>query len=114
VSWRASTGFLVRYESADGVVDIPYDAQDAGQVALAYCATVHKSQGCEFPAVVLVVGWDSYMLLRRPMVYTALTRARERLVVLAEEGALERAAATEDDSVRHQDLEGAASRAAPD
>lgn len=112
VSWRASTGFLVRYESGDGAVDIPYDAQDAGQVALAYCATVHKSQGCEFPAVVLVVGWDSYMLLRRPMVYTALTRARERLVVLAEEGALERAAATEDDSVRLQDLEGAAARAA--
>jgi exodeoxyribonuclease V alpha subunit len=111
---REPSGFVVRYETGEGVADVRYGRDEAGEVALAYAATVHKSQGCEFPAVVLAVGWDSYMLLRRNLIYTAITRARERLIVLAEEGALERAAATEDDLVRHQDLEGAARAVAPD
>lgn len=110
---RDPAGFVVRFESGSGAVGVKYGRDEAGQVALAYAATVHKAQGCEFPAVVLLVGWDSYLLLKRNLLYTAFTRARERLVVLAEEGALERAAATEDDSVRYQDLAGAAEGAAP-
>jgi len=110
---REPAGFVVRFETGEGPADVRYGRDEAGEVALAYAATVHKSQGCEFPAVVLAVGWDSYMLLRRNLIYTAITRARERLIVLAEEGALERAAAMEDDLVRHQDLEGAARAVAP-
>jgi exodeoxyribonuclease V alpha subunit len=48
---------------------------------LAYAVTVHKSQGSEYPAVVIPITTQHYILLQRNLIYTAVTRAR-RLVVL--------------------------------
>lgn len=80
---------VVRFDSGE---EVAYWAGDAGQLALAYALTVHKAQGSEYPAVVLALGWDAYLLLQRQLVYTGMTRAARRLVVLAEDGALQHAA----------------------
>ena len=61
---------------------VEYDGSVLDELELAYAVTVHKSQGCEFPAVVMPVTYAPRMLLTRNLFYTALTRAR-RLVVLA-------------------------------
>ena len=58
-----------------------YEYQQLEEVELAYCLSVHKSQGSEFPAVVIPVIGGPRMLLTRNLLYTAVTRAR-RLVVL--------------------------------
>ncbi|MDD3214343.1 MAG: ATP-dependent RecD-like DNA helicase, partial [Eubacteriales bacterium] len=58
-----------------------YQKQQLDSLELAYCLTVHKSQGCEFPVVVMPVVGGPPMLMARNLLYTALTRAR-RLVVL--------------------------------
>ena len=61
--------------------EIPYDFSDLDEIVLAYAISVHKSQGSEYPAVVMPVLTQHYMLLQRNLIYTAVTRGR-RLVVL--------------------------------
>ena len=60
---------------------VTYEKQQLDALELAYCLTVHKSQGSEFPVVVMPVVSGPPMLMARNLLYTALTRAR-RLVVL--------------------------------
>ena len=52
-----------------------YDATDLDDLALAWASTIHKSQGGEFPAVVVALHTQHYVLLRRTLLYTAITRA---------------------------------------
>ncbi len=60
---------------------VTYDWTEADALALAYAVSVHKSQGAEFPAVVMPLVMQHYMMLQRNLLYTAVTRAR-RLCVL--------------------------------
>jgi exodeoxyribonuclease V alpha subunit len=60
---------------------VRYELEELDEIALAYAVSVHKSQGGEFPAVVLPVMTQHYVLLQRNLLYTAVTRGR-RLVVL--------------------------------
>ncbi|MDO4566739.1 MAG: ATP-dependent RecD-like DNA helicase [Oscillospiraceae bacterium] len=64
---------------------LTYTAETAVQLEPAYAITVHKSQGSEFPAVVLALGDFSPKLSYRNLLYTALTRARRLLVIVGEE-----------------------------
>lgn len=95
-------GFVVEYPEGDGVRRVGYWAGDAGDVSLAFACTVHKAQGSEYPHVVFVVAWDSFKLLERTLVYTAVSRARDTLTVVREAGALERAAANGEEARRYQ------------
>lgn len=61
---------------------VTYDWTDADQLNLAYAISVHKAQGSEFPAVVIPITTQHYMMLQRNLLYTAITRARS-LCVLA-------------------------------
>jgi exodeoxyribonuclease V alpha subunit len=69
-------------DGAGSVREVSYTVAQSNALALAYCATVHKSQGGEFPAVVIPVLTEHYVLLARSLLYTAITRGK-RLVVLA-------------------------------
>ncbi|MBC7287477.1 MAG: ATP-dependent RecD-like DNA helicase [Armatimonadetes bacterium] len=60
---------------------IDYDRTELDQLELAYALTVHKSQGSEYPAVVIVLHSSHYIMLERNLLYTALTRA-ERMAIL--------------------------------
>lgn len=60
---------------------VSYDFENLDELNLAYAATVHKSQGSEYPAVVLALLPQHFMMLQRNVLYTAVTRAK-RLVVL--------------------------------
>ena len=60
---------------------VRYDWSEADELGLAYAISVHKAQGSEYPVVVVPVMTTHYMLLQRPLLYTAVTRAR-KLVVL--------------------------------
>ena len=62
-----------------------YDFDQLGELELAYAMTVHKSQGSEYRAVVLSAWNGSQYLLSRSVLYTAITRARELLVIVGRE-----------------------------
>lgn len=67
---------------------VSYDFGELDEVSLAYAITIHKSQGSEFPAVVIPVAMQHYMLLQRNLLYTGITRAKQLLVVVGQKKAL--------------------------
>src|SRR5664279_4654274 len=67
---------------------VKYDFGELDEVALAYAITIHKSQGSEFPAVVIPVATQHYMLLQRNLVYTGITRGKRLLVLIGQRKAL--------------------------
>jgi exodeoxyribonuclease V alpha subunit len=69
--------------SFDGI-EVEYAKQDLNQITLAYCCSVHKSQGSEFPIVIMPIVRGYYRMLRRNLVYTGITRAKEFLILCGE------------------------------
>ncbi len=72
---------LVQFSDEQGDRVVPYGQEELDELALAYAVSVHKSQGSEFPAIVLPVTTQHFIMLQRNLLYTALTRAK-RLAVL--------------------------------
>jgi exodeoxyribonuclease V alpha subunit len=68
--------------------EIPYSYADLDEIVLAYAVSVHKSQGCEYPAVIIPVFTQHYVLLQRNLIYTAVTRGRELVVMVGTRKAL--------------------------
>lgn len=68
----------VRFENR--IVD--YDLQELDELSLAYAITVHKSQGSEYPFVVIPIHTQHYILLQRNLLYTALTRGKKMVLLL--------------------------------
>jgi exodeoxyribonuclease V alpha subunit len=69
---------------------IPYAEEELDQINLAYAATIHKSQGSEFKAVVLALSKSHFVMLQRNLFYTGITRAREQLVIVGHRAAIHR------------------------
>ena len=67
---------------------VPYEFNELDELSLAYAITVHKSQGSEFPAVVIPLTTQHYMLLQRNLLYTGVTRGKRLVVLVAEPRAL--------------------------
>jgi exodeoxyribonuclease V alpha subunit len=61
---------------------VGYELSDLDELTLAYAITVHKSQGSEYPVVVLPLLTQHYMMLQRNMLYTAITRAQKMVVIV--------------------------------
>ena len=74
----------IRFEERE----VPYDLNELDEVSLAYAITIHKSQGSEFPAVVVPLAMQHYLLLQRNLVYTAMTRGRRIVVLVGQRKAL--------------------------
>jgi len=67
---------------------VAYDYSDLDEVILAYAVSVHKSQGSEYPVVILPVVTQHYMLLQRNLVYTGITRAKKLVIMIGTKKAL--------------------------
>ncbi|MGG0667531.1 ATP-dependent RecD-like DNA helicase [Lederbergia citrisecunda] len=69
--------------SYDGI-EVEYERNDLNQITLAYCCSIHKSQGSEFPIVVMPVVRGYRKMLRRNLLYTGITRAKNFLILCGE------------------------------
>jgi exodeoxyribonuclease V alpha subunit len=67
---------------------VVYDYQELDELVLSYAITIHKSQGSEYPAVVIPLHTQAYMLLQRNLLYTALTRGRKLVVIVGQKKAV--------------------------
>ena len=83
---------------------VTYDFGELDEVSLAYSITIHKSQGSEFPAVVIPMAMQHYMLLERNLIYTGITRARKFLVVVGQKKALRMAVRNDQSRKRYSGL----------
>jgi exodeoxyribonuclease V alpha subunit len=83
----------IRQEDRELVIDfdgrlINYDYADLDEIVLAYAISVHKSQGSEYPAVIVPVTTQHFILLQRNLLYTAITRARKLVVLVGTKKAM--------------------------
>ena len=74
----------------DGI-QVPYDYSDLDEISLAYAISVHKSQGSEYPAVVMPLLGQHFVMLQRNVFYTGLTRASKLVVIVGDPKAVRRA-----------------------
>lgn len=84
---------------------VHYDFADVDELALAYALSVHKSQGSEYPVVILPVTTQHYMMLQRNLLYTAMTRARRLLILVGSKRAVTMAVNNQNHSLRYSQLD---------
>ena len=89
--YNGDTGFVGAIDLELGEMTIAFDGRpvayafgELDRIVLAYATTIHKSQGSEFPAVVIPVTTQHYLMLQRNLLYTGVTRGK-RLVILLEQ-----------------------------
>ena len=73
---------------------MPYEFDELDELAHAYAVTIHRSQGSEYPAVVIPVTTGAWMMLQRNLLYTAVTRARKLVVLVGPRKAIGQAVRT--------------------
>ncbi len=93
--FNGDIGRIARIDTEDQEViisfdgrDVPYGYPDLDEIVLAYAVSVHKSQGSEYPAVIIPVFTQHYVLLQRNLIYTAVTRGRKLVVMVGTRKAL--------------------------
>jgi exodeoxyribonuclease V alpha subunit len=67
---------------------VEYDYAELDELVLAYAISIHKSQGSEYPAVIIPIFMQHFTLLQRNLIYTALTRAKKLCIIIGQTRAL--------------------------
>ncbi len=93
--FNGDVGEVVHVDEEEGVMEVDFQNRlveyrkgEFDQVVLAYAASIHKSQGCEYPAVVVPIVTQHYMLLQRNLLYTAVTRGKKLVVLVGSRAAI--------------------------
>lgn len=79
---------VVQFDDADGSRQVNYEKDQLKELRLAYATSIHKSQGSEYPAVVVVLLSQHFVMLSRNLLYTAVTRAKKLCVLVTDDRAL--------------------------
>jgi exodeoxyribonuclease V alpha subunit len=106
---RAFDRGQLHVEVDDKLVTYERDAWD--DLVLAYAVTVHKSQGSEYPAVIVPVSTQHFKMLRRNLLYTAVTRGKRLVVLIGTEKAMRIAVSNQTVEERHSGLQAAVKKA---
>ncbi len=111
------TGLSVQEQTLTVLTDedeqVDYDFAELDELAHAYAVTIHRSQGSEYPAVVIPLTTSSWMMLQRNLLYTGITRAKKLLILAGSRRALAQAVRTRGAGRRHTALTHRLSPAGP-
>ena len=96
--YNGDVGFVRAADAENGSLSVEFDGRaveyktaDLDELALSYACTVHKSQGSEYPAVLLLLHNQHYMMLQRNLLYTAMTRGKRLVLVIGTDWAVKKA-----------------------
>ena len=89
---RGAEGKGLRVRFDDGR-EVDYGNDESDQLQLAYAITIHKSQGSEYPAVVIPLLTQHYRMLQRNLLYTAITRGKQVVILIGSRKAIDMAVA---------------------
>jgi exodeoxyribonuclease V alpha subunit len=96
--FNGEMGYVMRIDLKARVLEVDFEGRVVGydfeaieSLALAHASTIHRAQGCEYPAVVIPLTLAHARMLGRNLIYTAITRAQRRVVLIGESRALEQA-----------------------
>ncbi|MCM1564901.1 MAG: ATP-dependent RecD-like DNA helicase [Dehalobacter sp.] len=81
--------------------EVTFNDENVNILTLAYASTVHKSQGSEFPLVIMVVMRSHYIMLQKNLFYTGITRAKDKLILVCQESAVKRCLSNKDKKERY-------------
>lgn len=109
--FNGDLGRILDFDAKDEILKAEFDGRaveygfdELDEIGLAYAISVHKSQGSEYPAVVMPVVSQHYMLLQRNLIYTGLTRARKLAVLMGSRRAMHMGLGNERGRQRHTSL----------
>ncbi len=109
--WNGDVGEVAAIDPEGPAVEVffderrvRYEGEALGDLELAYAMSIHKSQGSEYPAVVITLLPQHFVLLRRNLIYTAITRGKKLVVLVGSERAIRRAVETADAERRYTRL----------
>ncbi|MCL2790928.1 MAG: ATP-dependent RecD-like DNA helicase [Desulfobulbus sp.] len=93
--FNGDIGRILEIDPDEGVLHVDYDGRtveyalgELDEVSLAYATSIHKSQGSEYPAVVIPLAMQHYLLLERNLLYTAVTRGKKLVTIIGQPKAL--------------------------
>lgn len=99
--YNGDVGFVLKVDASDRSLVVSFDGRpvkyapgDLDELVLAYATTIHKSQGSEYPAVIVIVHTQHYVMLQRNLLYTAITRGKKLVLLIGVPYAIDRAIAT--------------------
>ncbi len=67
---------------------VDYEFSELDEISLAYATSIHKSQGSEYPVVVIPLAMQHYVMLARNLIYTAVTRGKQLVIIIGQPKAL--------------------------
>jgi exodeoxyribonuclease V alpha subunit len=122
--WNGDVGIVASVDSeeqslvvrfADGgsssdAREVPYDGASLDELTLAYASTIHKSQGSEYPAVVIPFLTTHFVMLTKNLLYTAVTRGKRLVVLVADPRALRIALSPQETDESHTSDRGRATK----
>jgi exodeoxyribonuclease V alpha subunit len=92
--FNGDIGTVVSIDADNGTIDASFDGErhtfergEFGDLALAYAISIHKSQGSEYPVVVIPLLKGHFMMLQRNLIYTAITRGKKKVFLVGEPAA---------------------------
>lgn len=109
--FNGDLGIIVDIDTTEGLIQVEYDGRiveyelgELDELAPAWAMTVHKSQGSEYPAVIMVLHTQHFPMLQRNLVYTGVTRGKKLVIVLGNRRALALAAERAQSNARYTAL----------
>ena len=109
--FNGDIGFIDSIDDSDNSLEIEmdggyvgYDFSETDDLMLAYCISTHRSQGSEYPVVVMPILTQHYMMLQRNLLYTAITRAKQLVILVGTRKALHIAVNNNKVAERHSGL----------
>ena len=84
--------------------EIKYEFSELDELTLSYATTIHKSQGSEYPVIVMPIAMQHYLMLKKNLLYTGITRGRKLVILIGQQKAIAIAIKNKQSDIRHSKL----------